>query len=156
MSEPRIFWPIKKDIYRPLGLADLIESSLKEDERGPALRQLLYYDYEKKDDQYSPKVLAVDVGNAFDDDTRIIGYILYRKTWIRPNTFETAQTLVHSDYRRLGLASKLREAVWADIRSRGGDYCISATLDPTHMKTAKQIDHLEDGWIIVGRRLNSV
>ncbi len=149
MSEIRIFWPLDTDIYRSDGIYDLI-MQLESDEREVALNQLTTYRYADKENEYTTKVICAEI------DGIIVGYILYRKTWIRPNTFETAQTLVHKDYRGQRIATKLRDAVWKDIKQRGGDYCISATLDPTHMKTAKQIDHLEDGWIIVGRRLNSI
>ena len=156
MLEPRIFWPIDKDVFRPLGLCDLIDSSMPADEHAVAYKQLLTYDYDKKDEEYSSRVLAADIGNAFDDDTRIIGYILFRKSWIRPNTFESVQTLVHADYRGNRIAALLGQAMRKEVRRLGGDYILCATHNPTKMTEWKKLDYTEGNWHILGLNLNSI
>jgi GNAT superfamily N-acetyltransferase len=154
----RIFWPTTDDLFRIGGIVNLIseEESMTPYEKEVAINQLFQYKYDCKEDEYSPKVLAADTYNSYGDFNAIIGYTLYRKSWIRPKTFETAQVLVHKDFRGKRVASLLRSTTWDDIRYRGGDYLLSATKDTGHMKSAKQLDELQDGWKIMGRYLNSI
>ena len=151
--EIRIFWPSNDDTLRKGGITDLI-MQLPGDEREAAIKQLQTYRYDLKEMEYSTKVLCADCENSYGDQNSIIAYTLYRKSWIRPNTFEIAQTLVSENYRNRGVAKQLRKATFDDIRFRGGNYIISATKDTSHMKDASRIDWLPDGWKIMARWLN--